>query len=207
MSTQSVNVLCNKQTIKDEKLLVDKIYFLNKSRTKYLIVGLSPSVFQPVIKICSLKSKASIQFNEDQWLAFWNNEGVFANYLTFQNTLPEVVWEKEKCYNLEKINNREVILKVTDISSAGQIYIGKESFWNLQQVRYSVDLLLEEFKMLNIAKHLDEFLQMLKNEDNCMFGQGRVLTILEQKRKTLTFLVYCAVREYILLYPSCENVK
>lgn len=198
MSAQLVNMFCNKQTMKDEKLLNDKIYFLNKSRTKYVVVGLSPSVFQPVIKICSLKSSASVQFTEDEWLAFWNNEGIFANYLTYQNTSLEVVWEKEKCYSLQKINNA-VVLKIADVSCAAEIYIGKESFWNFQHVRYSVNILLEEFKMSNVAKSLEEFQQILKNEGNC---QGRAITVLEQRRKTLSFLAYCAIMEYILFHPD-----
>ena len=200
MSTQSLNV--NKQTMKEGKLLFDKVYFLNKSRTKYLVVGLSPNHFKPVITINSLKSKASVQFNEAEWLSFWNNEGIFANYLTYQSTLPEAVWEKEKCYSLERINNREVILKVTDLSCAGELYIGKETFWNLQQVRYSVNLLLDEFKASNAAKSLEDFLELMKNEGDCMFGQAKVLAILEQRKKTLPFLVYYAIREYILLYQD-----
>lgn len=204
MSNQSFNVLSNKQPVRDEKLLLDKIYFLNKSRTKYLVVGISPSVLRPVIKLCSMKSRASIQFSEDEWATFWSNEGIFANYLTYQNVFKNLR-EKEKCYSAEKINDREVVLKIVDVSCAGEVYIGKESFWDLQHVRYSVNLLLEEFKALNIAKHIEEFMQLSNNESDCVAEQR--LIILAQRRQTLPFLVYCAIREYIFIVCSNENVQ
>lgn len=203
MCTQS-SVFCNKQ-VKDEKLLTDKVYFLNKSRTKYLVVGLSVNLqFQPVIKICSMKSKRNVLFTKQEWVSFWTKEGIFANYLTFQNTFPEAMWENGKSYSFEKID-QGVVLKIADVSCADEVYIGKESFWTLQEVRPLVNIVLDEFESFNFQKAFEDIFS--KCEGTISNNVGKVLFNLEHKKSTLPFLLYYTLKEVILNHPdSLEKI-
>lgn len=201
MTTQPSSGKCNMQTVKDERLLVNKIYFLNKSRTKYLVVGLSTSLqFQPVIQIHSMKSRHKVSFTEQEWLSFWTKEGIFANYLTFQNSFPDAMWEGGKSYAFERLN-QEVVLKISDVSCAEEIYIGKESFWKLQEVRALVSIVLEEFKRFNFLKTFEDVVKS-STEGHGPINVGKVLLSLEYKKGTIPFLLYYAMKEFILCYPD-----
>ncbi|KAK9674695.1 hypothetical protein QE152_g40928 [Popillia japonica] len=62
------------------QLLGEKLYFLNKSHSKWICVGLLPDLdFEPTIKIVGVK-KQCIAFNEAEWERFRGEGTVFLSY-------------------------------------------------------------------------------------------------------------------------------
>ena len=72
-------------TFENSKVLNSKIYYLNNSSTKFLIVGLSLSDFSPKIVIGG-KNGFSICLSEHQWQNFLEYQGVVANYFHSDKT-------------------------------------------------------------------------------------------------------------------------
>lgn len=208
MLTEQVLIMSNcssKQVLRDEKLLLDKIIFLNKSGSKYVIIGISPiQGFQLVIKLCSSKSKQCVRFTEYEWLAFWAFEGIFCNCLSFQNTNQDPIYDGKKNYNFGRINN-EMVLKINDMSCDGEIFIGKVSFWRLQEIRMLVTAFLEELKSLNILETYGKLLDSLENTGNTDCA-SKILTALEQKKATTPFLIYYAIHEYVVYHSELVNI-
>lgn len=198
MSVQTAE--CSQRFI-NENLLVEKVFFLNRSHSKYLSIGVSPSKgFQVVIKICSTRNNQVIQFSEYEWLSFLEKEGMFANCLTFQNICQNPLWDLEKKYIFERIN-QEVVLKIVDVPRNGEVYIGKVSFWKMQEIKQLVNLFLEELRILDFQKAYEDFKLLLKRQ-NCNSLTSKVFNILEEIKPHQPFMIHLALLEYILLHPN-----
>lgn len=94
-----------------------------------------------------------------------------------------------------------MVLKINDMSSDGEIFIGKVSFWRLQEFRMLINAYLEELKSLNIFESYGKLVASVENTDNtnCV---SKILTMLEQKKATTPFMVYYALYEYIVCHPE-----
>lgn len=196
MSVQIVE----RRNVPHERLLCEKTYFLNNSKSKYVVIGVSPTKgFQIIVKIGSTKNRHFVQFTEFEWMSFWEKEGMIANCFAFDNTY-DALWELEKSYKFDRINHN-VVLKVSDLPYNSEVYLGKESFWRLQEVKEMIHLFLEELKMLDIYKVYEEFKSSLKTR-GCVKLTGEIFKILDEWKARVPFLAYMVLREYVLFYPN-----
>lgn len=197
MSIQTVGI----PSAPNEQLLAEKVYFLNKSRSKFVAIGVSPTKgFHVVIKLCSTKNNHCVQFTEFEWMNFWQKEGMIANCFAFQNVYDDVLWELEKSYKFDRINHN-VVLKVTDVPYNSEVYLGKVSFWRLQEVKELIYMFVEELKIVDFSKAYEEFKSSLKTR-GCVKMTGEAFKVLDELKARLPFLAYLSLREYVLFYPD-----
>lgn len=70
------------RTKRSEILISESVYYINKSRSKWVSVGfLLERKYTPVIKLGGYKYNQHILFNEDQWISFLNNQGVMLSFI------------------------------------------------------------------------------------------------------------------------------
>lgn len=63
-------------------LINETTYFINKSKSKWISVGLSlERKYEAVIKLGGYKNNQHIIFNEDQWISFLNNQGIMLSFV------------------------------------------------------------------------------------------------------------------------------
>lgn len=198
MSVKSVEKY-NSRSVIDERLLIEKVYFLNRSQSKYVVIGISPTRgFNITIRICSTKSNQCVQFTEYEWQSFWEKESMIVSCFTFQTVYQDVLWELEKSYKFERVNN-DVVLRITDVSYNSEVYLGRVSFWKLQEVKELINLYMEWLKISGIEKTYEELRTSIRTQTKV---SSEVLKVLEGRKTYLSFLVYFALREYVLFYPS-----
>lgn len=107
----------------DEPILLNqKIYNLNKSKSKTVAVGLSPKCsLKPVVKISGNKYKQCAIFDESEWENFLKNQGIITNYFIVQDefwqpivgkkfTIEFSMYNKVKIVKIHTEKNLDVIL-------------------------------------------------------------------------------------------------
>ncbi|KAF5274879.1 hypothetical protein FQA39_LY07061 [Lamprigera yunnana] len=132
-------------------LLNQTIYYLNKSKSKWISVGLYyPFEFASVVKIFG-RSKQYVIFKEEEWIQFHEQrENINKHFQTF-----DTMWKPRqigsKTLTFEMIKEKK-ILKIEDMSG-NEVYLGWESVsevWSLESVlryrlSYSSDSNLKYF--------------------------------------------------------------
>ncbi|KAF5281366.1 hypothetical protein FQA39_LY17808 [Lamprigera yunnana] len=116
-------------------LLNQTIYYLNKSKSKWISVGLYyPFEFASVVKIFG-RSKQYVIFKEEEWIQFHEQlENINKYFQTF-----DTMWKPRqigsKTLTFEMIEEKK-ILKIEDMSG-NEVYLGWESVsevWSLESV-------------------------------------------------------------------------
>lgn len=117
---------------------------LNKSRSKYISVGLSrDDDFEPCIILCGNKGD-SIRFNEQEWLDFLNYQGVITNYLYSNDAAGDIHCGKI-FLSFEQISFARVV-KIW--KNGSYVYLGYETvckLWELLPlVKYRIGILKQQ---------------------------------------------------------------
>ncbi|KAF5281447.1 hypothetical protein FQA39_LY17787 [Lamprigera yunnana] len=121
-------------------LLNQTFYYLNKSKSKWISVGLYyPFEFASVVKIFG-RSKQYLIFKEDEWIQFHEQRENINKYFQTFDTMWKPRQIGSKTLTFEMIKEKK-ILKIEDISG-NEVYLGWESVsevWSLESVlRYKL---------------------------------------------------------------------
>ncbi|KAF5276884.1 hypothetical protein FQA39_LY06435 [Lamprigera yunnana] len=134
-SDQKYNINDLKTRDCETMLLNQTIYYLNKSKSKWISVGLyCPFKFASVVKIFG-RSKQYVIFKEEEWIQFHEQrENINKYFQTF-----DTIWKPRqigsKSLTFEMIKEKK-ILKIEDMSG-NEVYLGWESVsevWSLESV-------------------------------------------------------------------------
>ena len=140
----------NKKKKKNEEqsvqLVAQHVYPLNKSQTKHVWIALSANhLFSPIVKISGVKNQ-SILFNEDEWAAFVDQQGVLTHYFYSTDPIWQPIKVNSKVIEFVTIHERKVI-KIRDDRSY-EVYLGWETvmeLWNkLDVIKYRLKCLSSE---------------------------------------------------------------
>ena len=73
----------NTQEVSKEHALINEtVYYINKSKSKYISIGFSlDRKYQPVLKLGGYKNNQNVVFNKDQWIWFYNNQGIMQSFI------------------------------------------------------------------------------------------------------------------------------
>ncbi|KAF5285942.1 hypothetical protein FQA39_LY16493 [Lamprigera yunnana] len=116
-------------------LLNQTIYYLNKSKSKWISVGLYyPFEFVSVVKIFG-RSKQYVIFKEEEWIQFHEQRENINKYFQTFDTMWKPRQISSKTLTFEMIEEKK-ILKIEDMSG-NEVYLGWESVsevWSLESV-------------------------------------------------------------------------
>ncbi|KAF5289349.1 hypothetical protein FQA39_LY15135 [Lamprigera yunnana] len=116
-------------------LLNQTIYYLNKSKSKWISVGLYyPFEFASVVKIFG-RSKKYVIFKEEEWIQFHEQRENINKYFQTFDTMWKPRQIGSKTLTFEMIEEKK-ILKIEDMSG-NEVYLGWESVsevWSLESV-------------------------------------------------------------------------
>ncbi|KAF5298552.1 hypothetical protein FQA39_LY11753 [Lamprigera yunnana] len=116
-------------------LLNQTIYYLNKSKSKWINVGLYyPFEFASVVKIFG-RSKQYVIFKEEEWIQFHEQRENINKYFQTFDTMWKPRQIGSKTLTFEMIEEKK-ILKIEDMSG-NEVYLGWESVsevWSLESV-------------------------------------------------------------------------
>ncbi|KAF5280060.1 hypothetical protein FQA39_LY18166 [Lamprigera yunnana] len=116
-------------------LLNQTIYYLNKSKNKWISVGLYyPFEFASVVKIFG-RSKQYVIFKEEEWIQFHEQRENINKYFQTFDTMWKPRQIGSKTLTFEMIEEKK-ILKIEDMSG-NEVYLGWESVsevWSLESV-------------------------------------------------------------------------
>lgn len=182
--------------IKNEAVIIgERRYHLNKSKCKFVSVGIGRDYgYEPCISIMGTK-KDVITFNEEEWEALLQYQGVITNYL-YSNVLTEPISKDQFSIFFEKISSTKVI-KVWKNNSS--VYLGYETvckLWELLPlIKYRVGVLkIQQFA--TYYKVLQEGLQSQKG--NVFVNASNVLKCTENCPTENV----CLVQEIMYMYPD-----
>ncbi|KAF5301625.1 hypothetical protein FQA39_LY10672 [Lamprigera yunnana] len=135
-------------------LLNQTIYYLNKSKSKWISIGLYyPFKFASVVKIFG-RSKQYVIFKEEEWIQFHEQRENINKYFQTFDTMWKPRQIGSKTLTFEMIEEKK-ILKIEDMSG-NEVYLGWEfvsEVWSLESVlryrlSYSSERLYEELGAL-----------------------------------------------------------
>lgn len=116
------------EEIKVVNLINETNYFLNKSKTKNVSIGLAPQLaFSPVLKICgnnNNNNNQSMVFEKEEWLNLLDNETNLRNYFQSGDVHWAPVSVGSKLISFHTIKYKKVI-KIT--KSDSELWLGWES--------------------------------------------------------------------------------
>ena len=185
-------------------LINESIYYLNKSKSKYVSVGFGlDRKYKPVIKLEGVKNQ-NIILNEDQWISFLNNEGIIMNFL-FSNSFGWLPMQgKGFEIHFIFINDVRVIKLVQE--GGHEVYLAEDSLNNLFKgtplIKYRLDLL----KNQDFANYYNILVSGIstKNGDLIQNVYDIILPL-----TNINSLNVCCVLELLNFYSDCiiEDVE
>lgn len=126
-------------------LLRRRSYPLNKSRSKFVVVGLSGyTPFTPVIQLHGVKHDL-VTLDETELKILFENRGAIANYFAKDVQLQSLNLSGSKKINFQTVGPVKVICVKDLTEGGGEIYLGVESLlelWSLQHlIGYGAEML------------------------------------------------------------------
>jgi hypothetical protein len=126
-------------------LVNQNIYFLNKSRSKCVAIGLSPQLsFAPVVKIFGTKNQCAI-FDKNEWNIILEHQGIIENYFREGDCQWPPIEVGSKKIWFQTIQYKKII-KVQSYDS--ELFLGWESItelWSLLSLmNYRIEVLTHE---------------------------------------------------------------
>ena len=182
---------------KYEKLLNSKIYYLNKSSSKYICVGISLSNFTTKISI-SGQNGFHINLTEEEWYGVEKNEGIIANYFysAQADTQPLKIGNLTVCF--EKLNQNPII---KFFKQESYVVLGKESVDKLMDIKEIVDYRIQMVKKQEFQTYFNMFQHQGNNPVRDIDLFETVYQQLNHHQNTNNENV-CTMLEMILLYPG-----
>lgn len=184
-----------KQAIQNEVMLNSKVYYLNKSRTKYLNVGWSPNSESIMIKLYGSRSFQCVCYSEAEWCSFLSKHDVLIRNFNVRDQ-PETIWDFCKTYRFEYIQG-EPVLKIYDSVCDGEVYLGKVTIFTIINCTQLVNEHIQQMKKMDILYHYNA---MLTSYGKTVSSAESLKAII--KESVGDFQVYFTLLEYIFLYPA-----
>lgn len=147
------------ESVMDMPLLSQSIYFLNKSHSKWVCVGLDMNLYyEPIIRIVGLK-KQSMTMNLEQWKKFVINKIRIMSCFNRSNPV----------YSVFKIGDIKIsydcfdgINKILKMEKNGEcLYISHEGLIELWHIIELINFRIENLKMLDYGKYYKNFIERL----------------------------------------------
>lgn len=125
-------------------LLSETVYFLNKSKCKWVCIGLAPHLrFSPVVKLCGTKT-SGIWFTEEEWKQLVDNQGVLLNYFNAVDTPWPPMSIGIKTIHFHTMTQNKRLIKIQDMGEK-EIFLGWESVLECMElislIEYRLDML------------------------------------------------------------------
>lgn len=160
---------CSEKLIREPSwnlpLVGERTYFLNKSHSKWVCVGLLPdNFFEPMVKIVGVK-KQCVTFNEEEWKEFMKQSVNLKKYFDYcSGNFPTVDISNFKlsCECFDGVN------KILKIENDGDMlylsYEGLTELWRMRKVVESRFVLLRNLKYYDFYKNILDYL-VVSGED------------------------------------------
>lgn len=197
---QSEDQFTNKR---NNTLINESIYYLNKSKSKWVSVGFSlERKYDPIIKLGGCKYNQKVIFTEDQWNSFLNNQGIMLSFIYSTG----FGWQPMRGNGFEIqfvfIKDSRIIKLVQD--GGNEIFLAGDTINEVVRlanlIKYRFDLLKDQ----EFSKYYNILVAGLsiKNGDLIKHVYDIISPILMSSN-------VCCVLELIHLYPDCliEDVE
>lgn len=175
-------------------------YFLNKSRTKWVNIGLARQVkFQPIVQICS--SAEVYTFTENEWLTFLEKQGILVNYFLSPEAITsnwQPVQTNDYTISFKKVNVTKVIhiLKETEEKSSG-IFLASESLFELFDLLRLIQVRIDVLKRQDFNSYYEDILK------RAVRRQGNfIIAIYDLLRLEAPSENSCALLELVHWFPD-----
>lgn len=124
-------------------LLGERRFSLNKSKSKFVVIGLSGDDFEPCIQISGTKGD-EVAFNESEWKLFLDQQGIISNYFYSNDAFDELNTDS---FRLEfKVFTFSKAMQI--IKNGSSVYLACETvsaLWNfLPLIEYRCDILKKQ---------------------------------------------------------------
>lgn len=175
------------ESVMDMPLLSQNIYFLNKSHSKWVCVGLDINLYyEPVIRIVGLK-KQSITMNLEQWKKFVISKLRIMSCFNKSNPV----------YSVFKIGDIKIsydcfdgVNKILKMEKHGEcLYISHEGLIELWHIIELINIRIENLKVLDYGKYYKNFIERLS------MMEGDVKTNMENLIEGLKSESVCITKE------------
>lgn len=189
------NDLVTPENKKEFVVLGERLFSLNKSKSKNVSVGLAYEYgYAPCIKLSGNRGDIII-FDENEWNHFLSYQGVITNYL-YSNHKEESVNTSKFCIDFQQISYARII-KISKNNSA--VYLGYESvckLWELLPlIRYRIDFV----KRQQFSNYFRVLQKGLENQSGNVFT-NTLNALRPQDNPNSENL--STVMEFIYMYPD-----
>lgn len=179
-----------------EKILNSKLYYLNKSSSKFISVGLSLTDFAPRILIGGYKGFEA-SFSEEEWKSLQQYQGVIVNYFYCKVDAHPLKFGNINLY-FEKINQIPII-KLQNIDG-NCVCLASDTCDKLFEVQEIVDYRIHLLKRQEFDKYFNVFQTTNVNQSSSVL-LSNVYNILNPSQNTKSENV-CTMLEMLTLYPN-----
>lgn len=143
-----------KSKVDDSSIISAKRYYLNKSQTKFINIGLSVEYnFEPHIQIGG-KNNQSILLTEEEWNSILQYQGVISCYSCSYNNFNDPIYIQKVAIYFEKL---EQIPLIKIVKGDGYIYLGNESVCKLWELVPLIDYRLDILRKQKFNTYLNFF--------------------------------------------------
>lgn len=184
-----------KETKKEVVVIGEKRYHLNKSRSKFVSVGLCRNFgYEPCIKLMGNKNDVLV-FTEEEWRDLLKYQGVITNYL-YANAATEPLNTEYCSIFFEQISSTRVI-KIWKNNSS--IYLGYETICNLWEILPIINYRIDMLKIQQFKTYFKVFQKGMQSQSGNIFHNAT--TVLKCSETCPTENV-CLLQELVYLYPA-----
>lgn len=148
-----------REPIWDVPLVGERIFFLNKSHSKWICVGLAPNQdFEPIVKIVGIK-KQCVYFNLEEWEWFVAESLKLKKYYQYYNGAIPVINGMDIWLSHESFDGVNRIMKIN--KEGGHAYLAYESLAELWRMVKVVATRLVFLKDLKYQEFYNRFLDSI----------------------------------------------
>lgn len=146
----------------DSPLVGSTTYFLNKSCSKWVCVGLSPNcLFETVVEVVGMK-KQKLTFVEEEWILFISGTRQFEKYVGDNVLIPSFTLHGVRISS-ECVEGMTNILKMQKEGDVLYLsYAGMEELWNLEEL---IRARLKYLASLNYRKYFREIAEYIGKKE------------------------------------------
>lgn len=196
----SINLPVAPQNKQNLVVIGERTLSLNKSRSKFVSVGLSYDYgFQPCIKLFGDHIKCVI-FSESDWDLFLSYQGIITNYL-YTNDRCEKIDAAHFCIDFECISTTRVI-KISKNNS--YIYLAYESVCKLWEFLPLIKYRLECIKRMQFKNYFAVLQRGLKRQSGNVFVNA---TNIIQPNENYNSENISLVMELMYVYPDVFELE
>lgn len=176
------------------RLLNSKIYNLNASAHKYLVIGLKLEDFSPSVQLCGRKN-FPLTLNEEEWNLLMSYQRTISNFLN-TGIFERSIYTFTYSITFEKIENSPI---VTIKQNENDVKLAKGSFLQLVNLSPLIEYRIDSLKRQDFTKYFDVF------KNNLSVSDGNILNKIKNvltPKETPNSENVCTMMEMLELYPT-----